>query len=63
MSAFDHVDSIPPRAIWTAIAARPVSGGRLTLAVAELDPGAVVDEHSHEHEQLGIVLRGRTARP
>jgi quercetin dioxygenase-like cupin family protein len=28
------------------------------VAVVELDPGAVVAEHSHESEQLGIVLRG-----
>jgi quercetin dioxygenase-like cupin family protein len=24
----------------------------------ELDPGSVVPEHSHENEQLGVVLRG-----
>jgi quercetin dioxygenase-like cupin family protein len=28
------------------------------MSVVELDPGAVVGEHSHENEQLGIVLRG-----
>jgi quercetin dioxygenase-like cupin family protein len=28
------------------------------MSVVELDPGAVVAEHSHENEQLGIVLRG-----
>jgi quercetin dioxygenase-like cupin family protein len=28
------------------------------LAVVELDPGAVVPEHRHENEQLGIVLSG-----
>ncbi len=33
-------------------------GERLTLAVVELEPGAVAEEHSHEHEQLGMVLRG-----
>jgi quercetin dioxygenase-like cupin family protein len=28
------------------------------MSVVELDAGSVVAEHSHENEQLGIVLRG-----
>jgi quercetin dioxygenase-like cupin family protein len=28
------------------------------MGVIELDPGTVVPEHSHENEQLGIVLSG-----
>jgi quercetin dioxygenase-like cupin family protein len=28
------------------------------MSVVELDAGAVVAEHSHENEQLGICLRG-----
>ena len=58
MSAFDHVDTIPPQQVWDRIVARPVHGERLTLAVVELEPDAVVGEHSHYHEQLGIVLHG-----
>jgi quercetin dioxygenase-like cupin family protein len=38
-----------------------VSGERLTLAIVELDPGAVVAEHAHENEQLGLVLHGSMA--
>ncbi len=58
MSAFDHLDSIAPRQVWEAIAARSVHGERLTMAVVELDPGAVAAEHSHDNEQLGLVLHG-----
>jgi unsaturated pyranuronate lyase len=58
MSAFDDLAAIPPHAIWDGVIARAVSGEKLTLAVVELDPGAVVAEHSHANEQLGIVLRG-----
>ncbi|MBA3347968.1 MAG: cupin domain-containing protein [Actinobacteria bacterium] len=58
MSAFDDVRAIVPRKVWDGITVRAVHGERLTLAVVELEPGAVVDEHSHDHEQLGIVLRG-----
>jgi quercetin dioxygenase-like cupin family protein len=44
--------------IWDGVAARSVHGDRLTLAVIELDPGSVVPEHRHDHEQLGLVLHG-----
>jgi quercetin dioxygenase-like cupin family protein len=58
MSAFDELAAIPPQAIWEGLIVRAVHGARLTLAVVELEPEAVVPEHSHENEQLGIVLRG-----
>jgi quercetin dioxygenase-like cupin family protein len=58
VSAFDDVRNLVPRQVWDGITARAVHGERLTLALVELEPGAVAEEHSHEHEQLGIVLRG-----
>ena len=58
MSPFADVASILPQQVWEGILARPIHGEQLTLAIVELDPGAVVGEHSHDHEQLGIVLRG-----
>ena len=58
MGAFEELASIPPQGIWDRIAARSLHGEELTLSVVELDPGAVVAEHSHPNEQLGIVLRG-----
>ena len=30
----------------------------MTLAVIELDPDSVVPEHSHENEQLGVLVSG-----
>ena len=35
-----------------------MDGERITMAVVELDADAVVPEHRHENEQLGIVLAG-----
>src|SRR5262249_15238276 len=32
---------------------------KMMMSVAEFEPGAVVEEHSHPHEQVGIVLQGR----
>jgi quercetin dioxygenase-like cupin family protein len=58
MSAFEDLGRMAPLPIWEGIVARAVDGGRITLAVVELDPGAFVAEHAHENEQLGIVLRG-----
>jgi quercetin dioxygenase-like cupin family protein len=58
VGAFDDLARIAPLPIWNGIVARLVDGERLTLAVVELDPGAVVAEHQHENEQLGLVLQG-----
>jgi quercetin dioxygenase-like cupin family protein len=58
MPGFDDVGAIAPQQIWDGIAGRVVHGERITLGVVELDPNVVLPEHSHDHEQLGIVLRG-----
>jgi quercetin dioxygenase-like cupin family protein len=59
VSGFDDLARLPLRRIWDGVNARVVSGERLSFGVVELDPGAVVPEHRHDHEQLGMVLRGR----
>ena len=58
MSGFDDLRRLPLRQIWDGITARVISGERLSLGILELDPGAVAREHSHEQEQLGMVLTG-----
>lgn len=35
------------------------AGERMSLQYARVEPGAVVDEHSHENEQIGYVISGR----
>jgi quercetin dioxygenase-like cupin family protein len=52
------LDELELQQIWDGVAARSVHGERLTLAIVELDAGSAVPEHAHEHEQLGVVLRG-----
>jgi quercetin dioxygenase-like cupin family protein len=56
--AFDRLTEIRPRQLFEGITGRPLHGERITMAIVELDPGAVVAEHSHENEQLGMVLKG-----
>lgn len=58
MSVFDDVSRLPPLAIWDGIVARAVDGSRLTVSVVELAPEAVIPEHRHEHEQVGMLVAG-----
>jgi len=32
---------------------------RMMLSLAQLEPHAVVEEHSHPHEQVGMVVEGK----
>jgi quercetin dioxygenase-like cupin family protein len=51
--------AVPSFDVWgDAVRARRIQGERLTLAVVELAPRAVVPEHRHEAEQLGMVIEG-----
>ena len=58
MTSLADLDSVAPIRVWDGVIARAVEGERLSLAVVELEPSAAVPEHSHENEQLGIVLSG-----
>ena len=58
MSAFGQLPSFDLQRIWDGVHARVIHGERITLGVIELDANAVVPEHAHEPEQLGIVLSG-----
>ena len=58
MGALEHLSALELQQIWDGVGVRSIHGERLTLGVVELDPGAVVPEHRHEHEQLGMVVRG-----
>jgi quercetin dioxygenase-like cupin family protein len=58
VSAFDQLAGIGPQDIWDGVSVRAVHGERITLGVVELAPNAVVPEHRHENEQLGMVLSG-----
>lgn len=54
----DMMDS-PLLQVWgETVRARRVEGEHITLAVVELEPDAVVPEHHHVAEQMGIVLAG-----
>jgi quercetin dioxygenase-like cupin family protein len=59
MSNIADLDTFPLLEVWgDAVRARRVQGETITLAVVELGPNAVVPEHRHVAEQLGMVIRG-----
>jgi quercetin dioxygenase-like cupin family protein len=58
MSNLADLAELEPIRVWDGIRARRVQGDQLTLAVVELDPDAVVPEHTHPSEQNGIVITG-----
>jgi quercetin dioxygenase-like cupin family protein len=58
MEPFADLHDLPPRQIWQTVAVRTVDGDRATLGVVELDADALVPEHRHDHEQLGMVIQG-----
>jgi quercetin dioxygenase-like cupin family protein len=53
-----RLDGIAPFLLADGVRARALFGDAAMLNLVELDPGAIVPEHSHPHEQLGIGLRG-----
>lgn len=52
------LSEIGPLPIWNGVVGRAVEGDLVTMAIVELEPKAVVPEHQHPNEQLGMVVRG-----
>lgn len=58
MANLADIAELDPIQVWEGVVARRVQGERLTLAIVELGPGAVVPTHQHANEQLGLVIEG-----
>jgi quercetin dioxygenase-like cupin family protein len=53
------IADVPALDVWgDTVQARVIVGDNASLAVVELAPGAIVPEHRHEHEQLGLCIEG-----
>lgn len=60
MSSFADIKDRPLLKIWgETVLGRRIQGERITLALLELAPNAVVPEHRHANEQLGMVITGQ----
>jgi quercetin dioxygenase-like cupin family protein len=55
---FVRFDDVRAFELAAGVTARPLFGEGAMLNLIEFEPGAVVPEHDHPHEQLGLVLRG-----
>ena len=47
------------RTIFPGVEILTKAGERMMLSYVVFQPGAIVEEHSHPHEQVGIVVEGR----
>jgi quercetin dioxygenase-like cupin family protein len=58
---FVRFDDVKSFELAAGVSGRPLFGEGVMLNLIEFEPGSTVPLHSHEHEQLGIVLRGMQA--
>jgi quercetin dioxygenase-like cupin family protein len=56
---FPTPEEFGEHAIFPGVSVRTCSAERMMLSLATFEPHAVVEEHSHPHEQVGVVLEGR----
>jgi quercetin dioxygenase-like cupin family protein len=53
------IGTMPVIDVWgESVRARKIDGERLTVALVELAPNAIVPGHRHENEQMGLVISG-----
>jgi quercetin dioxygenase-like cupin family protein len=53
------IGDVPAVDVWgETVKARPIVGEKASVAVVELGPGAIVPEHRHAHEQIGLCIEG-----
>jgi quercetin dioxygenase-like cupin family protein len=58
-SYFISAESGSRHQIFPGVEIQTTAGTNLMLSVVRLEPESVVLEHSHPHEQMGILLEGR----
>jgi quercetin dioxygenase-like cupin family protein len=56
---FPTADECSRHTIFPGVTVQTCSAEHLMLSVANLAPHAVVEEHAHPHEQVGVVLAGQ----
>lgn len=56
---FPNPDECSTHTIFPGVTIQTCAAEHMMLSVVDLAPGAVVEEHAHPHEQVGMVLEGR----
>lgn len=56
---FPTADDQARHTIFPGVHIRTCAAEQMMMSLATLEPHSVVEEHSHPHEQVGMVLEGR----
>ena len=56
---FYNVSDCPRHDIFPGVVIHTAWLEKVMTSIVDLEPGAVVEEHSHPHEQMGVILAGR----
>lgn len=56
---FPTTDELSRHTIFPGVSIQTCSAEKMMLSVVDLAPHAVVEEHAHPHEQVGMLLQGR----
>jgi quercetin dioxygenase-like cupin family protein len=56
---FPTAEEMSRHTIFPGVRIQTCAAERMMLSVADLEPHAVVEEHSHPHEQVGLLVHGR----
>jgi quercetin dioxygenase-like cupin family protein len=55
---FPTVEECGRHTIFPGVTVRTCAAERMMLSLVDLEPGSVVEEHAHPHEQVGMLLEG-----
>lgn len=56
---FPTAEECSRHTIFPGVHIRTCANEKMMLSVVDIEPHAVVEEHQHPHEQVGMVLEGR----
>lgn len=56
---FPEPNELSRHTIFPGVNIQTAAAERMMLSVVDLEPHAVVEEHEHPHEQVGMLLQGR----
>ena len=58
MPTFESFSTVRPYQIWGGAVARAVAGEKIQVALIDIEPDRLVQEHRHANEQVGFVISG-----
>jgi quercetin dioxygenase-like cupin family protein len=56
---FPTPDELGRHTIFPGVLVQTAAAEHMMLSLVHLEPGSVVEEHAHPHEQVGMVVSGR----